>query len=159
MSNSRSKSDERLTDRATDWLQGLFERMDLDANVEIDETDSNIHVNIVGPGADAFITQGLTPSGLNALRAVLQQVLFPNQRPFKKLSLDAGGHRERRSEQLEGFAAWLSEKATDLDKNITVVGINSVDRRAVHLALEGDRKVKTESEGFGPFRRLKITTT
>ncbi|MEO1271717.1 MAG: R3H domain-containing nucleic acid-binding protein [Myxococcota bacterium] len=147
--------DERLAPQATTWLEGMFKRMDINANIEADETDNNLYLNIVGPDAELFTAPG-SPA-LNALRTVLQQVLFPNVRPWKQFSVDAAGHRERRGEQLQGFSEWLSDKASDLDKHIVVVGMNSVDRRAIHLALESDRSIKTESEGFGPFRRLKLT--
>ena len=151
-----SNPSEPLADNANSWLDGLFDRMDLDAQVEIDETDEYLRINIVGADADAFTGEGAVH--LNSLRGILQYALFPNTRPYKKLTLDAAGYRSRRGDQLQGFSEWLAEKASDLGKPITVVGMNSVDRRAVHLALESDKSLKTESEGVGPIRRLKLTS-
>ena len=72
------------------------------------------------------------------------------------LLIDASGYRERRQQNLESLALRLGEQAKRRRKTVTLSPLNPRDRRIVHLTLEGDPLVNTQSMGRGFLRRLSI---
>ncbi len=62
-----------------------------------------------------------------------------------------------REEQLDGVGAFLGERIAAIGVPVVIMGMDSFDRRVIHQSLGDQGGMKTESEGFGSFRRLKIT--
>jgi len=143
-----------IAENATAWLSGLFDLLQMDVKVATKESDSSLRINFQGDDANNHLTGDRTH--LNAIHGVLQYALFPNERPWKKISLDVGDQTAPSNPALESLADRLANKVTELDKSITIFGMNSKQRKAVHLALEAKNSVNSDSEGNGAFRRIKI---
>lgn len=144
-----------VADNTSAWLNGLFERLQMDVKVQIKESDSNLRINLLGDDAKTHLAGDR--AHLNAIQTILQYAVFPNSRPWKKISLSVGEPKTAPANPaLEAFAERLADKAAALDKSITVFGMNSKQRKAVHLALEENDAVHSDSEGHGAFRRIKI---
>lgn len=127
--------------------------------VTLREDDGNILVDIAGPDARAIVTQpnGVdSPVVLDALAALARRIAFPAESEPRPVVVDADNYRSRRTEQLGELADYLVDKVTQDGLAISIYGMNSVDRRAVHRAMGEGRGAVTQSAGVGIFRRLTV---
>ena len=74
----------------------------------------------------------------------------------RRVVVDAGGYRARRTEQLERLAARAAEEALRDGDEIELDPMTPHDRRIVHLALQDHPGVVTRSEGDEPQRRIIV---
>ncbi|MFB6351042.1 MAG: R3H domain-containing nucleic acid-binding protein, partial [Bradymonadaceae bacterium] len=145
-----------LHDQGAEWLAGLFERMNFDAEGEIFDEDGEPRVDISGPDADRLLGVGkLGPKAIEGIETLMQSV-FSEDDGASDLYVDVGDKRAERKEMLQRVADDLADRAVDLHKSVTVSGLNSTERRIIHRRLRDYDGVDTESVGDGIFRRLRI---
>ena len=75
---------------------------------------------------------------------------------FKRVSLEVGDYKKNRSEWLERLAADAKERAISENKEVYLSDLKSWERRVVHLLLQDDKEVVSESTGEGKDRILVI---
>ena len=73
-----------------------------------------------------------------------------------RVILDVEGYQERRSSNLVSIAESNAKKVIKYGKPIKMDPMSPFDRRIIHLALEKDKKVITESQGSGARRQVVI---
>ena len=73
-----------------------------------------------------------------------------------RVILDVEGYQERRRSNLVSVAETTAKKVIRYGKPIKMDPMSPFDRRIIHLALEKDKKVVTESQGTGPRRQVVI---
>jgi len=75
----------------------------------------------------------------------------------KKVIVDIEGYKERREEIVSKYAREKAEIVKKTGKKIALCYMNAVERRIVHIVLQGEPLLSTYSEGTEPFRRVVIT--
>lgn len=70
--------------------------------------------------------------------------------------IDVNGYQKKRFDSLKTIAHMMAERARYFKSNIEVDPMPAYERRIVHMFLEGQPDIKTESEGYGPSRRVVI---
>lgn len=70
--------------------------------------------------------------------------------------VDVNGYQKKRFENLKNIAHMMAERARYFKSNIEIDPMPAFERRIIHMFLEGVKDVKTESEGYGPTRRVVI---
>jgi spoIIIJ-associated protein len=146
---------EELREAAIEMCAGLFERMMLDITATAEIDGNRVQVNLTGPDAKVLLGRGqVTPKSLEAVQTVLRGSLTGST--DLRLSVDVDGFRRQRTDRLKRVAKQMAETAADLGESLVVAGFTSFERKVVHRALENDKRVKTESEGPGSFRKLRI---
>lgn len=95
---------------------------------------------------------------LRSLNHIVQKIVEKDFVDEKRLSLfiDINGYQQKRFENLKNIAHMMAERARYFKSNIEVDPMPSYERRIVHMYLEGAKDIKTESEGYGPNRRVVI---
>ena len=73
-----------------------------------------------------------------------------------KILLDNENYRERRAEHLMEIAQKTGEYVARTGKSRLLDPLNPYERRLVHMALQDNGTVKTESEGNGVYKRVRI---
>tara|TARA_B100000941_G_scaffold56062_1_gene36436 strand:- start:6939 stop:7634 length:696 start_codon:yes stop_codon:yes gene_type:complete len=73
-----------------------------------------------------------------------------------RVILDVEGYQERRRSNLVSIAEDNAKKVIKYGKPVKMDPMSPFDRRIIHLALEKDKKVFTESQGSGPRRQVVI---
>ncbi|MCX7633963.1 MAG: KH domain-containing protein, partial [Turneriella sp.] len=73
-----------------------------------------------------------------------------------KILLDIENYRERRAKHLTEVARKIGEYVARTGKSRLLDPLNPYERRLVHLALQDNEHVKTESEGSGTYKRIRI---
>jgi len=72
------------------------------------------------------------------------------------LFIDINGYQKKRFDTLKNTAHMMAERARYFKSNIEIDPMPSYERRIIHTFLEGAPNIKTESEGYGPTRRVVI---
>jgi len=146
-------------ERARYFIEQVLGLAGFDIDDVTGEGDGNIEIDIDGPEARNLVRQpnGVdSPVVLDALAQLGRLVAFPGSTSSRPVVVDADDYRSRRHEQLGDLADYVGEKVEAEGNDINIYGMNSVDRRAVHRHLGERSDVKTQSKGYGVFRRLTV---
>ena len=145
-----------LPARLEAMFDAVLDGMDLDGEVSVTESGpGEIAVTIDGPDLDALI--GREGAVIDALQYLAHQTALRtgDGEPIR-VTVDAGGYRERRSRQLERLAAHAAKEALEYGEEIELDAMTPHDRRIVHMALAERTDVVTRSEGEEPNRRIVV---
>jgi spoIIIJ-associated protein len=130
--------------------QRLSELTGLEIAIVVEEKDGRFEVKVEGAGVAAFLAdEGVQP----ALEHVLRRWA---ERGGQDLALAGAGQRDRRDEALRERALQLAEAVRVDGQPRRLEGLNSYERRIVHVALQDAPGVETFSVGEGAGRRVVI---
>jgi spoIIIJ-associated protein len=141
-------------EKASEVLREILRLMQADANVALEQQANELTLTLTGKDSGALI--GRNGQTLDALEYVLNRIITRSEESETHLTLDAEGYRERRRKNLENLALRLGERAKRRKRPVALSPLSPRDRRVIHLTLEGDPLVTTNSVGRGYFRRLYI---
>ncbi|MFZ0961775.1 MAG: R3H domain-containing nucleic acid-binding protein [Terriglobia bacterium] len=111
-------------------------------------------VDLSGADADLLLEKNATL--LHALEYVVLKATRLDEDHFRKIAFDCHDWRRTRIEELRLMAQVAAERVIDTGDPFTLSPMNPRERRIVHVALKNQPKVRTESEGFGPERKVVI---
>ena len=75
---------------------------------------------------------------------------------ISNIFIDINGYQKKRFDNLKNVAHMMAERAKYFKSNIEVEPMPANERRIIHMFLEKIPDIKTESEGYGPNRRVVI---
>ena len=93
---------------------------------------------------------------LDALEYVVRKALRMGDDLVSKIAFDCEDWRLLRVRELQLTARIAAERVIETGDPYPLGRMNPRDRRIVHLALRDETKVRTQSEGFGPARKVVI---
>jgi spoIIIJ-associated protein len=76
---------------------------------------------------------------------------------FVRISIDVGDYKKNRTEMLKALVAETKARVLSEGKEIAIPELKSWERRVVHLLLEEDKEVLSESQGEGRDRVLVVS--
>ena len=135
-------------------IKNLFASLGVDASFTISEDEEAIGVTL--ETEDTGIIIGYPGETLEALQLVLSLLLAKKRGEFKRVSLEVGDYKKNRSEWLERLALDAKERAISENKEIYLSDLKPWERRVIHLLLQDDKEVVSESTGEGKDRVLVI---
>lgn len=124
-------------------------------NVEF-ETEESIKVHIQLPEDQTGIYIGHHGEGLTALQLLLSLMISQRTGTWYRVSVNINDYQERREDSLRHLAETAAEKALTLNQEVVLGNLSSYERRIVHLHLESNPGVMTESRGEPPLRQLLV---
>jgi spoIIIJ-associated protein len=71
--------------------------------------------------------------------------------------VDVEGYRGRRREKLEDVAKRTADRVIRQGREVKLRPMTSYERRVIHMALRGDRRVVTGSQGEEPMRSVVVS--
>jgi len=99
--------------------------------------------------------EGETLRSLNHLvRKVVEKATGTEE--MSNIFIDINGYQKKRFDSLKNIAHMMAERAKYFKSNIEIDPMPANERRIIHMFLEGIPDIKTESEGYGPTRRVVI---
>jgi spoIIIJ-associated protein len=137
-------------------VEGVLDELDLEGDVEIEETDERIEATIVGED-DYGLLIGKRGQTIDALQLLCFQAAFRGSRDRKRVILDAAGYRERRREVLTARADRAAEQALEGNVTVEMDPMSAQERRVVHEHLKERSGVETYSEGDEPHRCVVVS--
>jgi len=146
---------EEPAERVRAIVDRVLDEIDLDAEVEVTETDDEILATIDGPD-ELGILIGRRGQTLDALQLLCYRAASMGVAERKRVTLDAAGYRERRRELLEEEAEIAAERANRNAEAVRLEPMSASERRMVHEVLKDRSDVETYSEGDEPDRRIVV---
>lgn len=151
MTKNHSKAIKTLT---TDLLLKLAIKADKVTVKPGDDSDYLIAVTV--PEADSGVLIGYHGETISSIQLILALILQGQVKSWHRLTLDINDYRQKRLEDLNGMAEEAVARVVSSGEEIVMPAMGSFDRRIIHLALDQNQAVRTESVGEGRDRRLII---
>lgn len=150
---SKEEQDE-TAEEAKKFLEGIFRAIGLSVTIEKMANEDRVLLNLHGDGLGILIgKRGRTLASLQYLTNLAAGKLY-HHRYF--VLLDVENYRIRREQTLTTLALRLADKAKRTGAPVALEPMDPAERRMIHLALQEDPDVMTESEGEGSYRHIVI---
>lgn len=141
---------------AKEFLQKIFTAMKIEVAMEkfISKNDGSVTFRLHGEGMGILI--GKHGQTLDSLQYLTNLVANKNSNERVRVIIDVEDYRDRRIETLTRLAARLADKVKRTGERVALEPMNPHERKIIHMALQGDRRVTTLSEGDEPYRHVVI---
>ena len=147
--------EERSTlDTAQTVLTEMIGLMGLDATVEIARGGDTARLNVKGDDLGALI--GRRGEKLASLQHIVNLIVGRREGQHHRIAIDVENYRGRREEQLRDVADRAAKRVIQSGKIIQLEAMPAIERRVVHMALLENPKVRTQSVGVEPNRRIVV---
>lgn len=150
----RVKYEDSADMRAQKFLDGLFNILGEEVDVNIKKENSELEIELSGP--DMGMVIGKRGETLDALQHLTSLVVNRGDMDFVKVSMDTENYREKRVKALESLANKLANKVVKSGRNTSLEPMNAYERRIIHATLQDHDKVTTYSVGQGMRRKVVI---
>jgi spoIIIJ-associated protein len=144
----------QICENARDFLAQLMTDMRFDLDVSSEWTDEGCLLNL--SGRDAHFALAENGEMLDAFEVILFQVYGRELEREHRFVVDADGFRQTRKAELHAMARFAGDQVRKNGRPFTFGVLNSTERRVIHLALQLEEDLTTESIGEGRDRRLQV---
>ena len=141
-------------ENAKDFLAGLVEAMNFDLSVSSEWTDEGCLLNL--SGEDAHFSLAENGELLDAFEVLLFQIYGRQLEREHRFIVDAEGFRQTRKSELHAMARFAADQVRKNGRPFTFGVLNSTERRIIHMSLQQEDDLFTESVGDGRERRLQV---
>nr|WP_302708494.1 RNA-binding cell elongation regulator Jag/EloR [uncultured Dialister sp.] len=150
----KQEEQDKTAEEAKKFLTSVFKGMHLDVTMECLMNEERILLNLHGEGLGILI--GKHGQTLDALQYLTNLAAGKAFHHHYFVLLDVENYRERRKDTLEALARRLAGKVKRTGEPVKLEPMAAGERRIIHLALQDDGAVTTESEGEAPHRYVVI---
>jgi spoIIIJ-associated protein len=135
-------------------LEGLLKHMGVRAQVQVRAGTDPITLDVSGRDLGALI--GWRGETLRALQSVTNVMVGKHLAEGERVIVDVERYRQRREHTVREIALRAARQVKMTGDAITLDAMQAFERRAIHLALEGDPDVTSSSIGEEPDRRVVV---
>lgn len=146
-SNSEKEQIQKTTEELLKFLQ-------VEGDFTLTQLEDQVNINIETKESGIII--GYHGEVLEALQLILSLCVSKKIGRFIRFSVDVGDYKKNRTSWLKGLAASAKERTMSEKKDISLPNLKSWERREIHLSLQDDKDVITESIGEGKNRMLIV---
>lgn len=146
-----------IQDKARDFLNDVFNAMNMTVVVEIEYDEELKHLDIDLSGDEMGVLIGKRGQTLDSLQYLVSLVVNKESDEYIRVKVDTENYRKRRKETLENLAKNIAYKVKRTKRPVSLEPMNPYERRIIHSALQNDKYVTTHSEGEEPFRHVVVT--
>ncbi len=143
-----------IADTGKEFLLGMFGKMGLSVQIEKLTTKDKITFQV--HGEDLGILIGKHGQTLDAIQYLINLVANKEVRRRCQIVVDVENYRSRREETLVQLAHRLGAKVRRTRQKIALEPMNAFERKIIHVALQNEKHIKTDSEGQEPYRHIVI---
>lgn len=136
------------------FVEEVAYRMGAEVEIHPEKREEEIFISILGDKNGILI--GKHGKTLDALQYLTGLAVHKVMEGRVRVVLDVEGYRERRKNTLENLAVRYANQAVERGSKVVLEPMNPQERRLIHMALQEDERIRTESEGEEPFRRVVI---
>ncbi len=143
-------------DAARTFVEGLVDRLGLQASVEVRETgEDTVSVAVEGEGLGTLVGPGgTTLAALQELTRTYVQKITGGQ--SDRILVDVAGYRAKRVDALQRFARSVAAEVVASGQPKALEPMSAADRKVVHDSVNEIEGVATRSEGEEPRRHIVI---
>ena len=151
----RTEAEEDLLPLARNLLEQLLIKMREPGTVTA--THEEDRVSLLIETGDAGLLIGKQGQTLDALQYLVTKMVAKQTRKKVRIAIDVEAYRARHNEALALLAQKYGEKVKRSGRPVILNPMNPYDRRIVHMALQGDKNLKTISRGEGLYKKVVIS--
>ncbi|MCV0402143.1 MAG: Jag N-terminal domain-containing protein [Chloroflexi bacterium] len=147
--------EERATlETARTVLTEMLGLMDLKGTVEIASGGDAARLNVQGDDLGALI--GRRGEKLASLQHIVNLIVGRREGQHHRIAIDVENYRGRREQQLRDVAERAAKRVIQSGKIIQLEAMPAIERRVVHMALLENPRIRTQSVGVEPNRRIVV---
>ena len=135
-------------------LEELLRLMEVPGTVEVATGGETARLNV--RGSDLGVLIGRRGEKLASLQHIVNLIVAKKEGEYHRIAVDVENYRGRREEQLRDVADRAAKRVLQTGKIIQLEPMPAIERRIVHMALVENPKVRTQSVGVEPNRRIVI---
>ena len=143
-----------ICESAKEFLSGLIVDLGFDLSVSSEWTDEGCLLNL--SGEDSHFALAENGELLDAFETLLFQAFGRELDREHRFVVDAEGFRQTRKAELHAMARFAADQVRKNGRPFTFGVLNSTERRIIHMSLQKEEDLFTESVGDGRERRLQI---
>lgn len=147
--------DEESELAASEGLRRLLALAGLDLAVTIERESERLQIRLQGP--DEAALRRLGSSFLDELEHLLPRTIKGLSGRLVRCRIDGAGLREGREDELRKLAHETAVEVLRSGEDAVLGPLSPADRRIIHLALAEDVRLRTESFGSRPDKKLRIS--
>ncbi len=140
---------------AEKFLTELVTDLRFDLNVSSAWTDEGCLLNLSGEDVPFLLNEN--GEMLDAFEVLLFQVYGREIDRTQRFVCDADGFRQTRKAELQAMARFAAQNVRKNGTPFTFGKLNATERRIIHLTLQEESDLSTESVGVGRDRRLQVS--
>lgn len=147
--------EERSTlETAKTVLTEMLSLMGVTASVEVTSDGETSRLNVRGDDLGSLI--GRRGEKLASLQHIVNLIVGRREGQHHRIAIDVENYRGRREQQLRDVADRAAKRVLQTGKIIQLEAMPAVERRIVHLALMENPRIRTQSVGVEPNRRIVV---
>lgn len=149
-----SETERNVLEEARNVLAELLRLMELEGEVEIGVGSETAKLNV--KGSDLGVLIGRRGEKLASLQHLVNLMVAKKEGQYRRIAIDVENYRGRREEQLRDVAERAAKRVIQTGKIIQLEPMPAIERRIVHLALVENERIRTQSVGVEPNRRIVV---
>ena len=150
----RTATPEESAETAKEFVEGLLDAMDLEAEVNVESEPERALVDVTGENLGLLI--GRRGQTLDALQELVRAAVQRRLKARVRLLVDVEGYRARRRTSLAEYARAMAQRAQERGTEIELEPMNSYERKIVHDAVAEVDGASSFSEGEEPDRKVIV---
>ena len=149
-----SEAERSTLETAQTVLTEMLKLMELSASVEIATGGETARLNVKGDDLGVLI--GRRGEKLASLQHLVNLIVGRREGQRHRIAVDVENYRGRREEQLRDVADRAAKRVIQTGKIIQLEAMPAIERRVVHMALLENPRIRTQSVGVEPNRRIVV---
>lgn len=145
---------EEAAAKAKAFLQDVLRNMGIEVMIEKMIKSDKIILHLHGKKLGILI--GKHGQTLDALQYLTNLTTNQGEETRHFIMLDVENYRQRREETLKQLAVRLAGRVKRSGEKVVLEPMNGYERKIIHVALQNEAHVRTESEGQDPYRHVVI---
>jgi len=141
--------------QAETFLTELLNDLRFNLRVSSEWTDEGCMMNLSGDDVSLLLSEN--GEMLDAFEVLLFQIYGRDFERTQRFICDADGFRQSRRAELQAMARFAAQNVRKNGRPFTFGKLNSTERRVIHLTLQTEEDLSTESVGEGRDRRLQVS--
>ncbi len=141
--------------KAEAFLTELVSDLGFNLKVAAKWTDEGCLIDLSGDDAHFLLSEN--GEMLDAFETLLFQIHGRELEKQHRFICDADGFRQTRKAELQAMARFAAMNVRKTGRSFTFGVLNSTERRVIHLTLQIEEDLLTESVGNGRDRRLQVS--
>jgi len=156
----RSETTPEMIAGGKEILETLINHLDFEAEIRLSGEGSETVLNVAGTSPEAVEELGnligRRGERLQAIQHLVNLMLSRKLGEWARVTVDIEEYRGRREAQLRALARKAGERVRETGRAVQLEPMTALERRWVHMELQGASGLATESAGEEPERRVVV---
>lgn len=156
----RSETTPEMIAGGKEILETLIKHLDFEAEIRLSGEGSETVLNVAGTSPEAAEELGSLigrrGERLQAIQHLVNLMLSRKLGEWARVTVDIEEYRGRREAQLRALARKAGERVRETGRAVQLEPMTALERRWVHMELQGAPGIATESAGEEPERRVVV---